>query len=84
MYYVYIIKCNDDSLYCGITVDLDRRIKEHNVSSKGAKYTRSRRPVKLVWSKLVGNRSEASKEECRIKKLSRLEKLKLINSEASG
>ena len=84
MYYVYIIKCNDDSLYCGITVDLDRRIKEHNESSKGAKYTRSRRPVKLVWSKLVGNRSEASKEECRIKKLSRLEKLKLINSEASG
>ena len=84
MYYVYIIKCNDDSLYCGITVDLDRRLKEHNESSKGAKYTRSRRPVKLVWSKLVGNRSEASKEECRIKKLSRLEKLKLINSEASG
>ena len=84
MYYVYIIKCNDDSLYCGITVDLDRRIKEHNESSKGAKYTRSRRPVKLVWSKLIGNRSEASKEECRIKKLSRLEKLKLINSEASG
>lgn len=84
MYYVYIIKCNDDSLYCGITVDLDRRVKEHNESSKGAKYTRSRRPVKLVWSKLVGNRSEASKEECRIKKLSRLEKLKLINSEASG
>ena len=84
MYYVYIVKCNDDSLYCGITVDLDRRIKDHNESSKGAKYTRFRRPVILVWSKLVGNRSEASKEECRIKKLSRLEKLKLINSEASG
>ena len=78
MYYLYILKCADKTLYTGITVDLDRRIKEHNDSKLGSKYTRARRPVKLVYSKKFRDRSSASKEENRIKHLSREEKLKLV------
>jgi len=78
MYYLYILKCADKTLYTGITVNLVRRIKEHNTSNLGAKYTRARRPVKLVYSKRFKNRANASKEEARIKKLSRTEKLALI------
>lgn len=78
MYYVYIIKCSDKTLYTGITTDLKRRIAEHNSSKLGAKYTSSRRPVKLVYSEKFKTRSTASKEEVRIKKLTRFEKLKLI------
>ena len=79
MYFVYIIQCADQTFYTGITTDLDRRIKEHNSSKLGAKYTKIRRPVKLVYSKEFINRSEASKEESRIKKLSRQQKIKLLN-----
>jgi len=78
MYHLYILKCADKTLYTGITVDLARRIKEHNDSKLGAKYTRNRRPVKLVYSKKFRNRSSASKAENRIKNLSREEKLVLI------
>lgn len=78
MYFVYILECADQTFYTGITTDLDRRIKEHNNSKLGAKYTKVRRPVKLIYSKEFENRSEASIEEFRIKKLSRLEKLNLI------
>lgn len=81
MYFVYIIQCSDNTLYTGITTDLDRRIKEHNSSKLGAKYTKVRRPVKLVFSKEFENRSEASKEESRIKKLSRSEKFELFHSQ---
>tara|TARA_R110002153_G_scaffold1395_3_gene7223 strand:+ start:6985 stop:7230 length:246 start_codon:yes stop_codon:yes gene_type:complete len=77
-WFVYIAKCADDTLYTGITTDTKRRITEHNTSKKGAKYTRSRRPVTLMKFWIFANRSEASKEECRIKKLSRKEKLSLI------
>lgn len=80
-YFVYIVECADGTYYTGITTDIDRRILEHNYSFKSAKYTRSRRPVKLVYSKLVGNRSEASKEECRIKKLSRTAKITIIRDD---
>lgn len=80
MYYLYILKCADESLYTGITVDLTRRVKEHNSSELGARYTLARRPVELVHSKKFSNRSTASKEEARIKKLSRLEKLALIKN----
>jgi len=80
MYYLYILKCVDKTLYTGITVDLPRRIKEHNSSKHGAKYTRPRRPVKLVYSKKFRTRSTAAKEEFRIKKLSRKEKLKIIKN----
>ena len=78
LWYVYIVECADRSLYTGITTDVQRRLSEHNSSSKSAKYTRSRRPVILVWSKQVRNRSEASIEEARIKRLSRKQKLELI------
>ena len=79
MYHLYILKCSDKTLYTGITVDLDRRVKEHNSSKLGAKYTRARRPVKLVYSKKFRNRSSASKAESGIKKLSREKKLGLLS-----
>ena len=79
-YFLYILECDDKTLYTGITNDLDRRIKEHNFSTLGAKYTAGRRPVKLVYSKKFKNRSLALKEEFRIKKLPRLKKISLILS----
>ncbi len=78
-YRVYILKCADETLYTGITTDIMRRVEEHNSSDKGAKYTKLRRPVELVYSEESENRSSASKREYAIKKLSRLEKLELIN-----
>ena len=80
MYYLYILKCADETLYTGITVDLERRIEEHNSSKLGAKYTRARRPVKLVYSKKFRNRSVASKEEVKIKALTRKEKKEMIKA----
>lgn len=77
MDYVYIVKCNDDSLYTGYTNDPSRRIAEHN-SGTGAKYTRGRGPVKLVYLEEFSNKSEAMKREYEIKQLSRPEKLDLI------
>ncbi|MFZ3031904.1 MAG: GIY-YIG nuclease family protein [Candidatus Moraniibacteriota bacterium] len=77
-YFLYILKCADETLYTGITTDVKRRVEEHNTSTLGARYTSGRRPVKLVFSKSFRNRSEASAEESRIKKLSRAEKLGLI------
>lgn len=81
MYFVYILRCVDQTFYTGITTNLDRRIKEHNTSKLGAKYTKVRRPVKLIYSKQFNNRSEASIEEARIKKLSRIEKLNFIKTD---
>ena len=78
MYYLYILECADKTLYTGITVDLKRRVNEHNSSKLGAKYTRARRPVKLVYSKKFRDRSAALKAESKMKKLARAEKLKLI------
>ncbi|WP_084629055.1 GIY-YIG nuclease family protein [Neptunomonas japonica] len=80
-WYIYILRCADGSLYTGITTDCDRRLKEHNESNTlGAKYTRPRRPVVLVWSEAVVSRSLASKREYQIKQYSRVKKLALINS----
>ena len=79
MYYLYIIECADKSLYTGITTDLPRRVEEHNSSTKGAKYTSMRRPVKLVFSEEHENRSLASRREASVKKLSRNDKLDLIS-----
>ncbi len=78
-YYVYIVKCSDTTLYTGITTDVKRRVDEHNHSEKGAKYTKLRRPVSLVYVEEVANRSVASKREYAIKKLSRSAKLALID-----
>ena len=80
MYYLYLLECVDKTLYTGITVDLERRVKEHNSSEKGAKYTKLRRPVKVVFSRKFKNRSIASKQEALIKKLSRKEKLEMIRN----
>ncbi|MCD4762373.1 GIY-YIG nuclease family protein [bacterium] len=79
MWYVYILKCKDKTFYTGITKDLDKRVKEHNSSVLGAKYTRGRRPVKLVYSCKRKDKSRALKEEYRIKSLSRIEKFKIVN-----
>ena len=78
IWFVYIIECSDKTLYTGITNNLDKRILTHN-SGKGAKYTRGRTPVKLLVSFELENKSLAAKEEYRIKKLSRTDKIKLIN-----
>ena len=78
-YFVYIVECSDKTLYTGIAKDLKRRIVEHNSSQKGAKYTRVRRPVSLVYSEELENRSSATKREYAIKKLSREKKLNLIS-----
>ena len=78
-WFVYILQCKDNSLYTGITTDLKRRIEEHNSSDKGARYTRNRRPVSLVYSETKKNRSEASKRESAIKKLTRNDKIALIS-----
>ncbi|MDQ7043743.1 MAG: GIY-YIG nuclease family protein [Sulfurimonas sp.] len=78
-YFVYILKCVDNTLYTGITTDLKRRLYEHNNLDKGAKYTKLRRPVELVYSEESEDRSSASKREYVIKKLTRKEKLELIN-----
>jgi putative endonuclease len=79
VYFVYIVRCADDTLYTGIATELERRIEEHNSSDKGARYTRSRRPVVLVYHERCSSRSEASKREYHIKKrMSREEKLALI------
>lgn len=80
MYYLYILECADKTLYTGITVDLKRRVDEHNSSKLGARYTRSRRPAKLVYSRKFRNRGTASKEEFRIKALTRKEKLEIIKN----
>ncbi len=77
--YTYILRCADDTLYTGITTDLERRIREHNHSPLGASYTRGRRPVTLLRSQEHLSRSDASKVEYRIKQLSREEKLSLID-----
>jgi len=77
-YHLYILKCSDRTLYAGITTNLNRRLREHNGTNLGAKYTTGRRPVKLVYHQKFASRSEASKAEAGIKKLSRRDKLAII------
>ena len=79
-YFVYMVKCSDNTLYTGIATDVERRLDEHNNSDKGAKYTRVRRPVELVYVEELENRSLACKREYAIKKLKREEKLRLLNA----
>jgi putative endonuclease len=78
-WFVYIVRCSDGTLYTGITTDTTKRVAAHN-SKRGAKYTATRTPVTLVWSQPSETRSTASKEEWRIKQLSRSEKLSLIGA----
>ena len=79
MYYVYLLRCGDGTLYAGFTNDLARRLAVHN-AGRGAKYTRSRLPVELVYWENFPNKSSALKREYAIQRLSRAEKLSLIQS----
>ena len=77
-WFVYLLECQDGSLYCGITNNLEKRIQVHN-SGKGAKYTKTRLPVKLYYFEETDDKSSASKREWQIKKLTRIQKLQLKN-----
>lgn len=77
-YYLYMLKCADESLYTGITTDIERRLKEHNKGKAAAKYTRARRPVSLAYAKAYKDRSSASIAEAQMKKLTKEQKLALI------
>jgi putative endonuclease len=81
--YVYILECCDKTLYTGYTGNIEKRIYEHNNTRAGARYTRGRRPVKLVYVESCSTPSDALKREAQIKKLSRAQKLLLIE-EGSG
>ena len=79
MNYTYIVKCADGSFYTGWTTDIERRLKCHN-AGKGAKYTKARRPVKLVYFETFESKIDAMKREYAIKQMKRSEKIKLISS----
>ncbi len=79
MRFVYIVRCKDNSLYTGITKNIEKRIDEHNNSELWAKYTRNKRPVTLVWSTDTTDRSSASKLEREIKKMTKMQKEQLIS-----
>ena len=81
--YTYVLRCADDTLYCGWTNDLTARLAAHN-SGKGAKYTRGRGPVTLVYSEMFDTQSEAMQREAAIKKLTRPQKQALIDSQNGG
>jgi putative endonuclease len=76
-YYLYILRCNDNSLYTGIALDVEKRLKRHK-AGKGSKYTRNRQPLTLVYSREIGSQSDALKEEYRMKQLNKAEKEKFI------
>ena len=77
-WFVYMVICSDKTIYTGITKDLEKRVSEHNNGAVGAKYTRARRPVKLVYQEEQSSRSTATKRELQLKKMSRADKLLLI------
>lgn len=77
-YFIYLLRCADNSLYCGQTIDLTRRIKEHNSIDSKSKYTRSRRPVKLIYFEKYKTINEALKREFEIKKMKKKAKEELI------
>lgn len=79
-WYLYILRCGDGSLYTGITTDVEKRLEAHR-SGKGAKYTRGRGPLELVYRELCGTHSEALKRELRVKAMPREEKLLLVEVE---
>ena len=79
-WYLYVVSCSDNSLYTGVTTDITRRVKEHNGDTKGAKYTRSRRPVNLVFWEEHESRSAAQSAEYSFKKLTKKKKNDVISS----
>lgn len=80
-WYLYVVECADETLYTGITTDPQRRVHEHNHSSRGAKYTRSRRPVRLVATWRFEDQSSAASAEWHFKQLSRPQKLERLDRE---
>ena len=74
-WFVYVAKCSDKTLYTGVTTDIERRLKEHNSSTLGAKYTKARRPIIFIHTEAYSDRSLAQKREAVIKRLSREQKL---------
>jgi len=81
-WFLYVLRCADDTFYTGTTTDISRRIDEHNTKQCGAKYTKARRPVKLVFWQPFENRSKAQKAEYKFKKLTRKQKEKIITNES--
>lgn len=77
-WYVYIVRCSDNSLYTGVAKHLQQRIRQHNEGKRGARYTRSRRPVELVYQERAPDRSAAQRREYQIKQLSAAEKSALV------
>ena len=77
-YSLYIVECADGTLYTGIAPDVDRRLREHSDGPRGAKYLRSRGPLRLVFSEAIGDRAAASRAELRVKRLPRADKLELV------
>lgn len=78
MWHVYLVLCSDSSLYCGVATDVARRVAEHNGSKRGARYTRSRRPVELAYCEEAASRSAACKREAEIKRMARRIKQGLV------
>ena len=81
IYYVYILKCSDGTLYTGSTNNLDKRLNEHNNLKSGAKYTKARRPVSLVYKEIYKTFAEVRTREAEIKRLMRKEKIKLVKTQ---
>ena len=77
-WFVYLLICSDSSFYCGVTTDVYKRFGEHNFSDKGAKYTRGRRPVHLVWFERCLSKKDAYQKEYKIKKMKRSKKHEII------
>ena len=84
IWHVYMVHCSDGTLYTGITNDLEKRIEAHNSGKDGARYTRSRRPVKLVYSEQVESKSAAARLEYQIKGLPRSKKKRLVKDRVQG
>jgi putative endonuclease len=80
-WYMYVVKCADETLYTGITTDVSRRVHEHNHSAQGARYTRARRPVELVGVWAYADRSEAASSEYAFKDLDRSEKVEMLRDD---
>jgi len=79
-WFVYLLRCNDNSLYAGVTTDIKRRVTEHNTSALGAKYTRARRPVTLAYLEEADSRSDAGKQEYKLRKLTKQKKEQKVAS----
>lgn len=84
IWHVYMVRCSDGTLYTGITNNLEKRIEAHNSEKDGARYTRSRRPVKLVYAEQAGSRSAAAKLEYQLKKLPLSKKKEFVEDGSQG